>query len=268
MTDSARFQEELLALDARIADLIEERAKRARDAGDAGDAATGGIPFDPRRSLALAGRLPSLPEAAARRLFDAYFAALDPLVRPRTLAVVDADGARAALTRHGDDGALLVAAASNPRDALAEALGAVASGRADGAVLRYQRPGEGPIAETLDAIAASEGRIVHLFDGEDAGWAIVALRPAPKSGVDRTGFLIRVQDTPGVLQDVLGRFAAHRVNLTKIHSYPAKEGDYRFYLECDGHASDRPLVAAIDEVRKLARQLCVLGSYVRPDARS
>jgi prephenate dehydratase len=37
-----------------------------------------------------------------------------------------------------------------------------------------------------------------------------------------------------------------------------------FFVELDGHVSDRAVLTALDEVRMKSRHLKVLGSYPRP----
>lgn len=62
---------------------------------------------------------------------------------------------------------------------------------------------------------------------------------------------------------MLRLFAERGVNLTKIQSRPTP-GDtwqYLFFIEVQGHATDRNIVGAIEDVRKQAKFFKVLGSY-------
>jgi len=72
-----------------------------------------------------------------------------------------------------------------------------------------------------------------------------------------------VRDTPGALLDVLRGFAERGINLTKIHSRPdeAEGWSYLFFVEVAGHATDRALVTAFEEVKRLTKFFKVLGSY-------
>jgi chorismate mutase / prephenate dehydratase len=66
-----------------------------------------------------------------------------------------------------------------------------------------------------------------------------------------------------VLGDILQRFAARNLSLTKIESRPIPEAPftYRFYVDVMGHAASAPFAAALDEVRALTTELRVLGTY-------
>jgi chorismate mutase/prephenate dehydratase len=89
-----------------------------------------------------------------------------------------------------------------------------------------------------------------------------------------------VQDAPGSLLDVLKVFAERGINLTNILSHPVAPGstagdrtqtlttgenwNYLFYVETAGHFTDRPLVMAFEEMKRITRFFKVLGSYPRP----
>lgn len=89
--------------------------------------------------------------------------------------------------------------------------------------------------------------------------------PAP-TGRDRTSLVFSFDgDRPGSLVGALAPFAARGINLTKIESRPTKAelGRYHFLIDCEGHADDPPVGAAIEEVRRLTVGLRVLGAYPR-----
>lgn len=80
---------------------------------------------------------------------------------------------------------------------------------------------------------------------------------------DKTTILARISDTPGALVDFLFEFKNAGVNLTKVESRPAKEGDkfkYWFLIDFDGHYFD-PKVESI--FKKYPEQIHFLGSYVK-----
>jgi prephenate dehydratase len=70
-------------------------------------------------------------------------------------------------------------------------------------------------------------------------------------------------DKPGALVDALQAFSAQGVNLTRIESRPRRGGlgRYMFFMELEGGVSDRPVAAAIEELRSHAESVRVLGSY-------
>jgi chorismate mutase / prephenate dehydratase len=94
-------------------------------------------------------------------------------------------------------------------------------------------------------------------------FAVISARPASRTSKDATGILFTLGDEPGSLFEVLKHFAERGVNLRKIHSHPA-EGDgwdYLFFLEVSGHVTDRPIVMALEGVKKQTKTVRVLGSY-------
>lgn len=101
-------------------------------------------------------------------------------------------------------------------------------------------------------------------DGDErVRYAIVGTRPASRTGQDFTAFVLSVSDTPGALHEVLKQFAERGVNLTKIQSRPTpgESWQYLFFIEVQGHTTDRNIVGAIEDVRRLAKFFKVLGSY-------
>lgn len=94
-------------------------------------------------------------------------------------------------------------------------------------------------------------------------YAIASARPAMRSGKDTTCLLFSVDDSPGALFDVLRHFAERGVNLKKLQSRPVsgKGWDYVFYVEVSGHTTDRPLVTALEAVKRGTKYLRVLGSF-------
>lgn len=94
-------------------------------------------------------------------------------------------------------------------------------------------------------------------------FGIVSRLPAPRSGHDGTALLFSVLDKPGALFDILGHFKERSCNLRRIQSRPvAGEGwDYVFYVEVSGHVTDRPLVTALEGIKREVKMLKVIGSF-------
>jgi len=94
-------------------------------------------------------------------------------------------------------------------------------------------------------------------------YAIIGARPSSRAGEDSTAVVFSLADNPGALLDVLRQFSERGINLSKIQSRPV-EGEswaYLFFLEVVGHATDRQLVSAFEEVKRLTKFFRVLGSY-------
>ena len=116
--------------------------------------------------------------------------------------------------------------------------------------------------------AAESGLEIVRANVGDAGdvrtrFAVAGPRPASRTGNDTTCLLFSVNDEPGALYGVLRHFAEREVNLKRMQARPvAGEGfDYVFFVELDGHVTDRALVTAIEAVKRAARYFRILGSF-------
>jgi chorismate mutase/prephenate dehydratase len=86
---------------------------------------------------------------------------------------------------------------------------------------------------------------------------------SPSTGHDRTSLMISLVDKVGALHRALSAFRRSRLNMTKIESRPSKRKawEYFFFIDCDGHASDRKVAKAIAELERQCSFVKVLGSY-------
>lgn len=94
-------------------------------------------------------------------------------------------------------------------------------------------------------------------------FAIVGTEFPSRTGNDHTIVAVAVHDMPGALSETLRPFASRGVNLTKLESRPTAQWRYLFFLEMDGHVTDRPVLTALEELRRISRFVKVLGSYPR-----
>ncbi|MBL8606172.1 MAG: chorismate mutase [Myxococcales bacterium] len=131
-------------------------------------------------------------------------------------------------------------------------------------------------------LATQTGLEVALKNVRDEGddrvrYAVVGTRPSSRTGNDLTALALAVADAPGALHGILSQFAERGINLTRIQSRPApalrgglaaaSEGDawqYLFFIEVVGHATDRNVVAALEDVKRQTKFLKLLGSYEAP----
>jgi chorismate mutase/prephenate dehydratase len=106
-------------------------------------------------------------------------------------------------------------------------------------------------------------RGVRNADSSRVRHAVTGPRPSGRTGNEATSFVFSVQDTPGSLLDVLRVFAERGIRLTKIQSHPAEGASwsYLFYVEAAGHFTDRALVTAFEEIKRMTRMFKLLGSY-------
>jgi chorismate mutase/prephenate dehydratase len=99
--------------------------------------------------------------------------------------------------------------------------------------------------------------------GARARYAVVVKRPSGRTGNEATTLVFSVQEAPGSLIDVLKVFADRGLQLTRIQSHPVpgETWSYLFCAEVSGHFTDRPLVVAFEEIKRITRFFKLLGSY-------
>ena len=100
-------------------------------------------------------------------------------------------------------------------------------------------------------------------------FAIVGRELPSRTGSDRTIVAVAVHNRPGALHETLKPFASREVNLTKLESRPTPQWRYLFFLEMDGHVTDRSVLTALEDLRTVSRYVRVMGSYpVAPKSNS
>ena len=113
-------------------------------------------------------------------------------------------------------------------------------------------------------------QIIHadIQDVEDNFTRFVVIarrgrRIEAQAGLKTSIVLELKHNKPGALYKVLYIFAERQLNLTKIESRPAKRslGEYIFYIDLEGNASDAAVVSAFTSLQAHVSRLKVLGSY-------
>jgi chorismate mutase/prephenate dehydratase len=142
------------------------------------------------------------------------------------------------------------------------------SSNAEGA--RRARDEAGTAAIAGDAAAEVYGLGKLVADIEDrpdntTRFVVIGRELLSASGNDKTSLLVSVPDTDdaGALYKLLGPLADHDVNLTRIESRPSRrrKWHYVFFIDLDGHVSDKPVAAALEKLRKRTELFRVLGAY-------
>ncbi len=120
------------------------------------------------------------------------------------------------------------------------------------------------LAEAVEDEAGNATRFVWL-----ARRAAAAAPAADLAAKTSLAFWGSGDDSPGWLVRCLSEFAFRGVNLSKIESRPmrARLGHYRFFVDCDGAATDAPVAEAVAGLRKHCEQVRILGSYAAAGAR-
>ena len=106
---------------------------------------------------------------------------------------------------------------------------------------------------------------IQSATGNATRFVEIALRPAPvpDGKAAKTSMMLSLADRPGALGEILMRFAARGLSLTKIESRPIPDAPftYRFYADVLGHAASEAFVAVLRDIEPLTTELRVLGTY-------
>lgn len=109
----------------------------------------------------------------------------------------------------------------------------------------------------------------HIEDNANnyTRFLVIGKKTGKKTGSDKTSLVFAVKDAPGALYRMLKPFARRKINLTKIESRPlkTKAWEYCFFVDLDGHITDRPVKEAVGELESLCSFLRVLGSYPKSE---
>jgi len=83
------------------------------------------------------------------------------------------------------------------------------------------------------------------------------------SGNDKTSLVVSAKNKPGAMVEFLEPLARHGVSMTKLESRPSKTElwNYVFFVDIEGHQSDKKVAAALKDLNERASSLKVLGSY-------
>jgi prephenate dehydratase len=115
-------------------------------------------------------------------------------------------------------------------------------------------------AALYGAVVLREGLEDH--EANHTRFLVIAREPAPLERATKTSVVLTLPNLPGSLHRALGAFAARQLQLTKLESRPlaGRPWEYSFYLDVMGDPR-RAVGDALEELRGLARELRVLGSY-------
>ena len=96
---------------------------------------------------------------------------------------------------------------------------------------------------------------------------IIGQKLLARSGQDKTTLLVSTSSTaaPGALHRLLEPLATNRISMTRIESRPSRRGKwhYVFFIDIEGHVSDKPVARALKSLKSRASLFRVIGSYPR-----
>ena len=126
-----------------------------------------------------------------------------------------------------------------------------------------------------DAAAISSGRCAQLYGLEvlktdiqnnsnnHTRFICISRKPEIYPGADRTSLMLALPDRPGALYQLLGRFNAQGINLTKLESrpVPGKDFEFMFCFDIDASVYSPAFTRLIEELDVTLEKCVYLGSY-------
>jgi chorismate mutase len=263
------LRQHMVQIDVQLLSLLDQRAKAARTISELRKDQPAALPSTDqtaiRELLALSsGDMPAQPIREIFRAIHAACLALELPVRVSFVGPEGGSGHAAARSRFGHTSWLK--AVATPLDAIED----VSQKAADFAIVPFETAAETPVRATIDALISNELRIVAIEEvpGDPQGpsplrYAVVGTRPSGRTEKDVTLFAFGVDTAPGALLRALKVLTERGIDLKRIQSYPVRTEGYGFLFcaEAAGHFTDRHIVMAFEEIRRMTRFFKLLGSY-------
>ena len=91
----------------------------------------------------------------------------------------------------------------------------------------------------------------------------ISRKPEIYPGADHTSLMLALPNRPGALYQLLGRFYAQGINLTKLESrpVPGKDFEFMFCFDIDASVYSPAFARLIEELNVVLEECCYLGSY-------
>ena len=126
-----------------------------------------------------------------------------------------------------------------------------------------------------DVAAISSGRCAQLYGLEilktdiqnnsnnHTRFICISRKPEIYPGADRTSLMLALPNKPGALYQLLGRFYAQGINLTKLESrpVPGKDFEFMFCFDIDASVYSPAFARLIEELDVTLEKCAYLGSY-------
>lgn len=171
---------------------------------------------------------------------------------------------------------------TTPVKSIQEVFEAVESGQTDFGMVPIENTTEGMVNDTLDLFVNShlliygeviieENRVrpsrgAYPLKNETRFW-IVSKKPSERTTRDKTSLCFSIKDVSkdahGTLYHLLSPFDKRGIDLIGFSVRPTRKklGEYLLYIDISGHQAEEKIHSALDEIKKNAFSLKVLGSY-------
>lgn len=91
----------------------------------------------------------------------------------------------------------------------------------------------------------------------------VAKNPAIYAGANRISLIVGCDNRPGALYEILAKFSALGINMTKLESCPVtgRNFEFVFFLEIEASVLERGVLGMLEELERTCASFHFLGSY-------
>lgn len=109
---------------------------------------------------------------------------------------------------------------------------------------------------------------IQDIQGNTTRFLVIAQNYGEATGNDKTSIVFSVEHSVGALYEALSVLKKYKINLSKIESRPSKNKawEYYFFVDIEGHATDKIVSRALEQLKDKCTLLTILGSY--PKAQS
>ena len=104
---------------------------------------------------------------------------------------------------------------------------------------------------------------IQNTDNNYTRFICISKKPEIYPGAKKTSFMMTIPHEPGSLYNILSRFAALGLNMTKLESrpIPGSNFEFMFYFDIDASVYSDNLKALLSELENESQQFSYLGSY-------
>ncbi len=142
------------------------------------------------------------------------------------------------------------------------------SSNGEAAKLAANTPGmaaiAGEVAQSLYGLNRVASNIEDLSNNTTR-FLIIGREEVQASGADKTSIIVSTRNEPGALFKLLEPFEKAGIMLTRLDTRPSRteKWAYVFFIEFEGHQSERHIAAVLDQLQGGSIMIKSLGSYPR-----
>ena len=106
-------------------------------------------------------------------------------------------------------------------------------------------------------------RSIQDFEDNQTRFLVIGNFEPEIAKKNKSSFLIRTENKPGALLEILKPFNEYNINLFRIETRPSRSdrGSHDFFIDSEGHVNEKVMQQLIKKVKDVCSFVKVLGSY-------